>query len=397
MMENLKGILLLILVLLSSLVHSQYNYQIVDTTKTWNTLQIGYGSFMVTYCGGTRTNVFHDEEVIGGNTFLDVWESYDSLNNLWDQVGLIREDSATGQVFFKGYGEPGLLYDFNLQIGDSVVIDNDYFRAYDIHYTCVDIDTIEINGMQKRRFFMHSEGYGPYISDVWTEGIGSIWGPLNSGFGAAGAAGGGYTLLCCKQNDTLLYMDTTYNSCYISDFYPKIASDHFDTAYVGQPYYFQVLLSDTSGIDSIGFVGGYIPDDFLFDESTGVLTGNPSTPGSYPCLILVVNYDNNLITDILEDYIPVVLPVEVNHSLDPFDIKIYPNPFDRTLNITSSLYKEAMCTLEIINSSGLVLEKRNIGKGLTKLDFSQYSSGIFLLRFTSPRTAMFKIDKVVKK
>lgn len=240
----------------SGLSYSQGAFQIVDTTKTWNTLQFGYGSLNVVHCGGTRTNIFHDEEIIGGETFLLVWESNDSLNSIWDQVGYIREDTATGQVFFKGYSEPGLLYDFELQIGDSVVVDNDYLRAYNIHYTCVDIDTIEINGMQKRRFFMHAEGYNPYIADIWIEGIGSKWGPLNSGFGGAGFGGGAYELLCCKQNDTLLYMDINFNRCYISDFYPKIACDHYDTAYVGQPYYFQVPLSDTARIDSIGFRGG---------------------------------------------------------------------------------------------------------------------------------------------
>lgn len=395
MMKKLKATLLLILVLFSSLVHSQYNYQIVDTTKSWNTLQIGYGSMMIPICGGTRTNIFHDEVSSGGYTCLMVWETTDSSNYNWYDVGYIREDTLTQQVFY-GFSQEGLIYDFSLQVGDSLTIDNDYIQAYNILLVCVNIDTVVINGDLKKRYFLHAPALNPYIADIWIEGVGSKWGILNSGFGGVASAGGEPKLLCCKENETLLYMDTMFNTCYIAEFYPKIVSEYYDTAYAGLPYSFQIQLSDTENIDSISFLGEYIPENFTFDESTGILTGQPEIAGSYDCMISVVNNDIHFITDRLGGHIVVMLPAEVSKHQKESDIKIYPNPVVETINVTTSLNKDAMCTLEIINSSGLVLEKRSIGKGLTELDFSRYNKGIFLLRFTSATGSLLKTEKIVK-
>jgi hypothetical protein len=143
-------------------------------------------------------------------------------------------------------------------------------------------------------------------------------------------------------------------------------------------------------------LGEYIPENFTFDESTGILTGQPEIAGSYDCMISVVNNDIHFITDRLGGHIVVMLPAEVSKHQKESDIKIYPNPVVETINVTTSLNKDAMCTLEIINSSGLVLEKRSIGKGLTELDFSRYNKGIFLLRFTSATGSLLKTEKIVK-
>ena len=357
-------------------VFSQGNYQIADTTKTWNTVSIGYLAFNVAQCGGTYSHKFSGQTTIGNNTYFNVYESTDSLQDNWEQIGYLREDSIDHKVYYKGLDEDGLLYDFNLEVGDSVYIDNYYYDFTDALLICDSIDSININGQQKQRFYFYSGFSKSMYAEIWIEGIGSMWGLLASGYGGAGFAGGNPKLLCCSKNGETIYMDTLFNTCYIDDFYPKITSPNYDTAYLDTPYEFQLQLSDTSNIGSVSWWGEYIPDGFSFDATTGVLSGVPTSIGSFPCGITITNNDIGLITDMLEAEIVVVLPEGIGENTLN-NIQIFPNPASGLVNIKSDIQ---INDVEVYNYAGQLIWDIKANNNFYEINTSQFESGIYLFR-----------------
>ena len=394
----MKTLFTTILLVISFLTFSQSPYQISDSTKKWSTVYYGIGSWGIAHCGGTKTNRIAGEIIFNDSAFFNVYETQDSIQQDWDQVGYLREDTISKKVYFSdGYpGEIGLIYDFDLAVGDSVVIDNYYAGFEDVLLICDSVNSIIINGISRNQFYFSTPDMSG-ISDVWIEGIGSKYGILYSGFGGAGAAGGGMDLLCCSESDTLIYFDSTYNSCFIQEFYPKIANEYYDTAYLNTPYEFQLQISDTNNIDSFALIGDVIPEDFEFNETTGLLTGIPGTTGSFPCIITIINHDIGFLTDILYSDITVVLPTTIKKIPNEPAIKIHPNPFSRSFSITYDGNLKDIYYLEIFNCEGKMIYKNTLTETTYKVDFNNYKNGIYMLRITGLNQRILKTEKVIKK
>lgn len=394
----MKTLLTTILLVISLFTFSQSQYQIADSTKKWNTVYYGFGSWGIANCGGTKTNKIAGEVIFNDTTFVNVYEAQDSLQQDWYQVGYLREGTINKKIYFSAGDteEIGLIYDFDLTVGDSVVIDNYYVGFEDVLLICDSINPVIINGISRNQFYF-STPYRYGISDIWIEGIGSKFGVLNSGFGGAGYGGGGMNLLCCSKNDTLLYFDTIYNSCFIQECYPKISSEYYDTAYLNEPYEFQLQISDTNNVESFTLIGDVIPDDFEFDETTGILTGLPTTTGSFPCVITINNDDFGFLTDILYSDITVVLPTTIGDTPKEPEINIYPNPFSNSFSISYGGNLKDFYYLEIFSYEGKMIDKKTISDKIYKVDCSNYKNGIYLLKITDLNQRNLKIEKIIKK
>jgi hypothetical protein len=385
------------LVILSIVSLGQNSYQIVDSTKTWNTIAIGNGVWNVITCGGTKTTWFRDI-TNPGDQYLNVLECNDSLQQEWVYEGTIREDTINKQVFYK-YGETeGLIYDFSLEVGDTVHVDNQYFNYQVVSLVVDSIDMVDVNGVMRKRFFLfgiQNPMMDPYYPDeIWIEGIGSNFGIMYSGAGVFGWGGGTVKLLCAAQNENTIYMDTLFHECYIETFYPQILQRYFDTAYVNTYYEFQVQV-DTGDAVSFALIGEFIPEGFTFDPATGLLTGTPTQTGSFACVILAIDYVMNWYTDIIYEDIVVVLPTETSNIDKPKDINIYPNPFNTVLNIDVAGPDNQECQLEIYTSDGKLI--RNIVfSGTIKPDLSRLSNGIYLVRIMDSEGEVFYNERIVK-
>ena len=392
----MKIIVTIIFVFTTLMTFSQSSYQITDSTKIWNTVWYGAGSWNIVYCGGIKTNKIEHEVTIGNQIYFEVFESVDSNQSNWTDRGFIREDTINKLVYFhEGFDDEGLIYDFSLDIGDSVIIDNYYVGFENVLLICDSIDSININGVLKKRLFLYSPGF--WDSDIWIEGIGSKFGLLYSGFNGSMMAGGSADLLCCSKNDTLIYMDSVYNSCYIEEFYPKITSEYFDTAYANNYYEFQVQVSDTINIDSFSLIGEVIPVGFNFNEETGLLSGMPMDTGSFPCIITIKNYDIGFKTDMLYENIKVELLTKIQSNLDNFRFTIYPNPIRSFLQIRKRNINNEPYVLEIYNFSGKLIFKQNILKSNFKLNCSNYKNGIYILKITDLNENNIFVKKIIKQ
>ncbi|NOX47415.1 MAG: T9SS type A sorting domain-containing protein [Chlorobi bacterium] len=363
--------------LFSLFIFGQNTYQIADTTKTWNTVSYGFLSFNVAQCSGTKSHILSGETNIGNITYFNVFESTDSLQTDWGQIGFLREDTINHQVYYRGNADDGLLYDFNIEIGDSIYIDNYYYDFTDALLICDSIDYVNINGEQKQRFYFYSDFSKSIYSEIWIEDIGSMYGLLASGYGGVGFGGGAPKLLCCSKNDDIIYMDTVFNTCYIDEFFPKITSAYYDTAYLNTAYEFQLQLSDTSDIGSISWWGEYIPDGFSFDASTGIISGIPDSPGSFPCGITITNNDIGLITDMLESEIVVLLPEGISMVDKNISLEVFPNPSSNLVNIKSDIQ---INSIKIYNYAGQLIWDKKTDAGFYEINTSQFEAGIYFFR-----------------
>ncbi len=384
--------------LLSILSFGQQGYQIADTTKTWNTIQYGWASWGVWGCGGTTTTRFTDQ-YFPGDQYLDVIECEDSLMLVWDIVGFIREDTIAKQVFFKTGGQEGLIYDFSLEVGDTVQPDN-FYMNYDLSpLVCDSIDQVNINGKMKNRFHLFhtlwSERDPYYPSEIWIEGVGSNYGILYSGFGSLMVGGGTVSMLCCNQNGNTIYMDSLFSKCYYDKFYPQIIQDKFDTAFLNTYYEFQVLV-DSGDALSFELIGDVIPEGFSFDASTGLLSGTPSQTGAFTCIITAKNHELDALTDMIyEDFI-VVLPTATTEVGKKQGLKVYPNPFSTTLNVEVQEANRTQCLMEIYSSDGKLQGTFSFSE-TAKFDLSSLRNGLYLVRITDISGKVLLVESVLKQ
>lgn len=400
----MKNLLLPALLFLSIITNAQGSYQIADTTKTWSTITYGWASWMVMGCGGTTTTRLSDTGD-PGNPYFAVFECSDSLYLEWNEAGFIREDTVTNQVFFSYGEEEGLIYDFSLAVGDTVVVNNMSMNYETQPLVCDSIDQIDINGVMKNRFYLFgfesitNDPYNPV--EVWIDGIGSNFGILNSGLGTVPLAGGTSSMLCCTQNGVAIFMNSYFSKCYYDTFYPQIIQDQYDTAYLNTYYEFQVLV-DTGDADSVILTGEFIPEGFTFNPSTGILSGTPTQAGALGCVIIIRNGDNGWLTDMIwEDFI-VVLPVSAGNIQNSGNLKVYPNPFSSILNIecdqpsNQSFFNKADYFMEIYSSEGRLVN-REAYKGSAHPDLSNLQQGLYLIKIADNKGKVVLSRQVVKQ
>ena len=393
----MKRLLLLFFVLLSNMVVGQAYHKITDTTKLWSTVSGGIVSCGLAICNGTHSNKVLSPTIINNQTYYPVYKTIDSLQTQWVMDGYLREDTITKQTFyFDGYENEGLLYDFSLSVGDSVTVNNYHAELENFTMLCDSVDSLFLNGDYYKRLFLI---YGSYpretYSDVWIEGIGSIYGLLNSGvFGIS--AGGFAELLCCSADSNIIYTNEKFDSCYVNDFYPKITTTVLDTAFLGEYYQFQLQLSDTTGIDSLYWLDCGMPPGLYLNNATGLIYGTPSEISVFYFLAEVVNIDIGYVTDLMQSNLVIVKYDGVGAKAEITKVSVSPNPFHSNINIVTDLVESEFLNLEILNTSGVVILKSKVNNGETNINCSSLESGLLLFKFTNPEGKMVKLLKVTK-
>lgn len=190
--------LLIILILTKISIFSQIYYPFPDSNAIWNN-----ESHWGFYTWIQRFGVYGDTTInnqLYDKIYLIENDSILNINNMTYYAAL-RENS-TKQVFvkLKDYYDEILIYDFSLNIGDTIHSNSPYgYLSYQTN-TISDIDTIELENNQfRRRFRINDTG------EYWIEGIGSNRGlfyPITESL-----IGTANDLLCFKQNDTIIYLN----------------------------------------------------------------------------------------------------------------------------------------------------------------------------------------------
>ncbi|MES2621365.1 MAG: T9SS type A sorting domain-containing protein [Bacteroidota bacterium] len=141
--------------------------------------------------GGTATyrQIFEEgDTIINGLKYIRLFQTgYDYVNEIHspngtfgfthELYGFFRNDTINKKVFFINAQDTTvlLLYDFNLNVGDT--IPSDWYGAFDVSIV-YGIDTVELFGLSRRRFHLSSQYSFQPMAII--EGIGSV-----SGFAAS--------------------------------------------------------------------------------------------------------------------------------------------------------------------------------------------------------------------
>jgi hypothetical protein len=157
---------------------------------------------------------FSGDTLIGTEIFAKVWVATDEMQQNYVLQGFIRETPGK-KVYFRALQDTvaGLLYDFDVEIGDTITIRQDILMLI-----VDDIDSVLVHDRYRKRISLSSNGMP---GETWIEGIGSLCGVLSSGNWYM--IGGIYELLCYFEKDTLKYSNANYSNCY----YNNVGEYHF--------------------------------------------------------------------------------------------------------------------------------------------------------------------------
>lgn len=205
-----KTFILVLFTTYSLLTFGQNYFPLIEENKTWNVLNIiscGGPSFDTSY--NTSSYYITGDSTIGNIQYKKLYDSKEEIPVNWTLKGLIREDS-TKKVWLKWPidNDEELIYDFSVTAGDSLILRQDT----SLYYSVDSVTVVNINGNLRNKYWISQDDF--YWQESWVEGIGSNKGITNSGM--AQATGGWAWLLCMWEFGDLIYMNPSYNTCYLS-------------------------------------------------------------------------------------------------------------------------------------------------------------------------------------
>ena len=188
---------------------NSYGQSLPDSSGIWTIATISMGSYM-----SNASYAIMGDTVIDEITFKAIYVTPDSI---FDPAASIYHsavrDSANHWLFIpRDETEEYLLYDFSLEVGDTVQINNPWEDGLKT-LIAFDVDSVELaDGYYKRigvGIYDPPSGQ-PHVIDQWIEGVGSVNGLFYSAWYIMDA---GYQLLCFHSNDTLVYLNSPDGTC----------------------------------------------------------------------------------------------------------------------------------------------------------------------------------------
>jgi len=207
LMKMKKIILILIVASMSLQLASGQEYvPLLGENKQWNVAFENMGS-IITYLYTVSPN----DTVINDTIYKRI--TYD--NGI--TTGFMREDSTKRIYYRNKYStREYLFYDFSIETGDTIQTYCEILVSEPYKFYVESTDSITLLNNEKRKIWYLSMGW---LSDVWIEGIGSIYGLLQSC--TQYAAFDLYSYLICYFEDSLkLYRSEFFlgnpDDCYIT-------------------------------------------------------------------------------------------------------------------------------------------------------------------------------------
>ena len=168
----------------------------------------------------TTTTVygFQGDTLINSEQWFKLYSTSDSLfqNNLLYR-GLLREEN--NKVFYLDtLSQLDTLYDFSLNVGDSVLFD--LIGMYPEWLQVINVDSIQINGDYYRRLKFEEPSISAFdwLDEEWIEGIGSKHGPLFPAFPVKFSEEMPDSMLvtCTFSNNQQVWQHQSYPNCYVN-------------------------------------------------------------------------------------------------------------------------------------------------------------------------------------
>jgi hypothetical protein len=205
----MKPILLIICIL--RLIDSSAQSGFLDHKYTWTEAYTCSGIGF--WANTNRFTIDSTPFEFNGEYFYEVLMSTTPAGNNFEGTARFIRTDSNNHVFFLQNGNAGLLYDFDLMVGDTFQTNNDY----DCDLVVGDIDTITLlNGEERKKWIMYFSGddYHPEYSygyPYWIEGIGSSNGLFgNEVMCQIDGCGSWYLCIFWEEEIILMYDDTCW-------------------------------------------------------------------------------------------------------------------------------------------------------------------------------------------
>jgi len=225
--------------------------RLLDTNNMWSVLEID--DRPAGFPGKQPYKISHwlkpgNDTILNGKTYKIVLYSTDEHHSTWENSGLFMREEE-GKVYWCDQDElredETLLYDFNLQEGESISRYLNSYLDYQIISVVDSIRSVQLGGSLRKIFYISNTLYPDDFKrpEIWIEGIGSLWGLRRNNPCSFSTGCQVYqVLLCYYQDGEEFYHSPDFDDCYynwtwsgiknpglISDFqlYPNPSSGKF--------------------------------------------------------------------------------------------------------------------------------------------------------------------------
>ncbi len=212
-MKNLSFIAVIALMMMGGMTMKAQDYHpIVEDGKQWNVL------FSYPWNPPEPPHRYTDIYKIEGDTLVDgvpykvMYATRNEDLTGWNLWGFLRE-TEDGQVFSRrpSTSDEHLLYDFSMEVGDTICMCD--YGFYECCMVVVEKGEILVNEEPRQQIVLEYP-FGNGEQEVWIEGIGSLYGIIDSG--SLFLVGGSTDLLCYYEDGDLIWQNSypSINSCY---------------------------------------------------------------------------------------------------------------------------------------------------------------------------------------
>ncbi|MDL2262869.1 T9SS type A sorting domain-containing protein [Bacteroidales bacterium OttesenSCG-928-I21] len=269
----------------------------ISENKTWSVTYNSCWNPPESQTFYTKTFAFFGDSIINDTVYKKLYETRSEANSFvsenWNLSynELWREDIEAKQVWQRKNQREVLIYDFSLNVGDTIDF---HYHGEDITILIDSIGFITMNDGDERRVFHLGYDMMTGMYECIIEGIGSNLGITDAYTRAL--VGETTDLLCFKENQDLIFINSYYNTCY-----RKSSTTNVDTQYFGNNFEIYpnpvestiYLQSENNNIKSVSLIniGGQILKEFYTNISKIDVTDLPA--GVY---LLKVYYDNTYVT-----------------------------------------------------------------------------------------------------
>ena len=293
-----KGHFIILTLLLTAIllqVKSQTSFPTLTGNPTWNvygTDNFWSGVFL------TRNYNYQYDTTFCEQQYMRINSTPTHPNNV---AGYVRVDNK--RVYIRTSNNCAdkeyLLYDFSLNVGDTV------YCGYDISDTTqfwpTDIDTVTYFGIDRKRlkmnFYMGDPPFDIIAEMDWIEGIGSTTHPFYSTVCLTDNCETFYTLLCYDSSGTQLYQNPSYSTCYTTNVGIEETENKIDISIYPNPFSQSTTIeiglenSEKIRLEIYSIKGRKIYDFTSNGNDTKFQIGNQLTQGTYLLKMSTESYD----------------------------------------------------------------------------------------------------------
>lgn len=219
--KEMKATILLSTILLPTILLGQVINHFDNLDSKWNVAKtyVAANQQNPNFVATTTTVYgFQGDTLINNEQWFKLYSTSDSSfkSNLVYR-GLLREEN--NKVFYiDSLNQLETLYDFSLNVGDSVLFN--LYGMYPEWLQVINVDSIQINGGYYRRlkFAEPTNQAFDKLNETWIEGIGSIHGPLFPNFPVkfSQEMPDSMLLTCTFSDNQQVWQNPNYRSCYVN-------------------------------------------------------------------------------------------------------------------------------------------------------------------------------------